>query len=151
MKVSGTSKDYPGLWAAVARSAPAGAEALRADPASFPSRAKVSGMVATMAALDLVFDNLKTVSKTAWQPDAGHPDLVPARESQRLAELFRGLRSDPESAAHPADYQDMLATMIGAAEQLDAAVRAGDVAKANAQFDLATKSCKQCHTSYRDR
>jgi protein tyrosine phosphatase (PTP) superfamily phosphohydrolase (DUF442 family) len=151
MKVSGLSKDYRGLWEAVATSAPAAAAALRADPASFPSRASVSGLVATMAAIDLVFDNLKVVSKTQWRPTESHPDLVPAREAKRLAELVRGLRDDAESKAHPADYQDLLATMIAAAEQLEAAVQAGDVDQATAQFDRAGKSCKQCHVSYRDQ
>jgi protein tyrosine phosphatase (PTP) superfamily phosphohydrolase (DUF442 family) len=56
MAVSGTAKEYTGLWKAVREARPLPASELHADPASFPSVSKVSGMVATMSEIDLVFD-----------------------------------------------------------------------------------------------
>lgn len=151
MKVSGTSTDYKGLWQSVAGAKPADPRSLQVDPASLPKIAVVSGLVATMAEVDAVFDNVKVVHKASWRTPADHPDLVPTKETKRLASLFAQLQDEPESLRHPADYQAVLQRSITAAGALDAAVRGGDTAAANQQFDLLGKSCKECHKSFRDQ
>jgi hypothetical protein len=59
MKVSGTAKEYQGLWKAVNDAKPLDAAQLKIDPSTLPSISKVTGMVATMSEIDLVFDLVK--------------------------------------------------------------------------------------------
>lgn len=151
MQVSGTAKDYRGLWAAVSRARPCDAEQLRADLSAFPEVARVSGMVALMAGIDLVHDQVKTAQASGWQVPQDHPDLVPAKATQQLHTLFATLRDDPESQAHDATYQQFLAKTLTATDGLYAAVRRGDAAAADAQFAVVGKACKQCHQPYRDQ
>jgi hypothetical protein len=151
MQVSGTAKEYVGLWQAVAESRPLPAGELRVDPTTLPSITKVSGMVGTMAEIDQVIDLVKQAHQAGWQPPSDHPDLVPAKETQRLAILFANLRTDGESTARPADYQGMLQQAIDASAALDVAVRGNDRTAAEKQLTLLTRSCKECHAAYRDQ
>jgi protein tyrosine phosphatase (PTP) superfamily phosphohydrolase (DUF442 family) len=151
MKVSGTSQNYPGLWESVGSMQPADRAGLRRDPKTFPQIAKVTGMVASMAELDVVFDNLKALDKSRWQVSEEHPDLVPTQETRRLLDLFNGLQQDAESIAYEADYQRMLQDTIRTATELDAAVHDGDPDTASARFAAIGKGCKACHTPYRNR
>jgi cytochrome c556 len=151
MKVSGTAKEYTGLWAAVADAKPMDAAALRADPKSLPSVMKVTGLVATMAEIDMVIDLVKQAKDAGWKAPADHPDLVATKETARLATLFAGLTKDAESNAFPADYQDKLQRSIAASAALDAAVRGNDAANAEKRLTELTKGCKECHVAYRDK
>ena len=151
MKVSGTAPAYEGLWSAVRNARPAEASTLKADVATFPSIATVSGMVAAMAEIDLVNDLVKTAKENQWQPPSFHPDLIAQKETRRLRDLCAGLKKDSESQAMDAGYQKLLDRSIQEATDLDEAVRNGDTAKANALFDSLGKSCKECHKPYRDK
>lgn len=151
MAVSGTAKEYTGLWQSVRDSKPLPADQLHVDPATLPSVTKVSGMVGTMAEIDMVIDLVKQAKEAGWHAPKDHPDLVAPKETARLASLFANLKQDPESLAHPAEYQGMLEKSIAASAALDAAVRAGDAATAATHLATITKSCKQCHTIYRDK
>ncbi|MBL8730611.1 MAG: cytochrome c [Planctomycetes bacterium] len=150
MTVSGTAKEYGGLWQAVREAKPLGARELRADPASFPSISKVSGMVATMSEIDLVFDLVRQAEKAGWQPPKDHPDLFAPKETARLALLFTNLQVDADSQKLPADYQGKLQHAIETTQALDAAVQSNDLAKASQLFEHLGKSCKDCHQTYRD-
>lgn len=151
MKVSGTSKDYQGLWKAVKDAQPLPAAALQADLAKFPKVSKVSGLVALMNELDVVIDNVKASHGAAWGVPGNHPDLVPAKETRRLASVYAQMQTDPESQQYPADYQSMLEKSLAAAKALDAAVRSGDQTAADAQYSIVQKGCKECHKLYRDQ
>lgn len=151
MKVSGTAKEYTGLWQAVAAGKPLEAAARKVDPSLFPSEAKVSGMVATMAEIDLVFDLVKQSEKAGWKAPTDHPDLVAPKETARLAGLFAALQTDAESKALPADYQTRLTKAIEQSAALDQAVRAGDAATAGTALAALGKGCKECHVQYRDQ
>ncbi len=150
MKVSGTSQDYQGLWQAVRGAQALPAAELKTDASKFPSIARVSGMVASMSEIDLVFDNVKAAKTAAWGVPKDHPDLVPTKETRRLAQIFAQFAKDPESLSHPADYQAILTKSVEATKALDAALRAGDLDAATKQFDVIGKSCKECHKLYRD-
>ena len=151
MQVSGTAKEYTGLWQVVADGKPLDAASLKVDPKSFPSVAKVSGMVATMAEIDAVIDLVKQSQKAGWKAPTDHPDLVATKETARLATLFAGLKDDGESKALPADYQKMLGLAIEQSLALDNAVRGGDQKQAEALLASLNKGCKQCHVVYRDK
>lgn len=150
MAVSGTSPSYEGLWKAVREAHPLDASQLRADPASFPSIATVTGMVATMSEIDQVFDLLKQAKEAGWKAPTDHPDLVATKESGRLARLFANLPNDADSVKLPADYQQQLLHAIEVSAQLDQAVQGGDHTKAGQLFDAMNRSCKDCHKTYRD-
>jgi protein tyrosine phosphatase (PTP) superfamily phosphohydrolase (DUF442 family) len=122
MKVSGTAPSYAGLWQSVRDSRPLDANALHVDPATFPSVAEVSGLVAAMSAIDLVFDDVTFASRAGFATTAEHPDLVPKNATRRLAELFAGLQQDAESQALPAAYQQKLATETSATAEPAASI-----------------------------
>ena len=151
MAVSGTAKDYTGLWQAVRTAKPLPEDQLEADPASFPSRTTVSGLIATMVAIDDVFDLVKQAQQAGWKAPADHPDLVATKEAARLLALFAGMRDDAESKSRPEDYQQKLAAAVAISAALDAAVKANDAAAADKQLAAMTKSCKACHAVYRDK
>ena len=151
MKVSGTAADYQGLWQEAKDARPLAEEALRADPAKFPSVAQVNGLVAIMTEIDVVWDNIKALQKAGWQIPRNHPDLVPAKESARLATLYGQMHSEPESTAKPAEFQDILKRSHEVVQRLDAAIRDNQTDAAESAFTAVQKSCKECHKSHRDR
>jgi protein tyrosine phosphatase (PTP) superfamily phosphohydrolase (DUF442 family) len=151
MHVSGTAQDYTGLWAAVDASKPIAKDQLQVDPATLPSVATVTGMVATMAEIDQVIDLVKQAQQAGWSAPQDHPDLVATKETARLASLFADLAQDRESVAMPADYQAMLAKSIEQTKALDAAVRAADAPRAKELLTAINKSCKECHVVHRDK
>lgn len=151
MRVSGTSPNYPGLWKSVRECEPLPAAELVADPETFPRVSEVSGLIATMAELDIVYDNLKALRKADWSVPDEHPDLVPGNESSRMHRLFALLVDDPDSKKLPADYQEQLQQAIADTEALDAAVAAGDVVRATELLAVVKKGCNSCHADYRDR
>jgi protein tyrosine phosphatase (PTP) superfamily phosphohydrolase (DUF442 family) len=151
MRVSGTAKEYEGLWQAVADAKPLDAATLRIDPTTLPSVTTVSGMVGTMAGIDMVFDLVKQAKQAGWQAPEDHPDLVATKETARLATLFANLRDDAESKAMPAAYQTMLQQSIEQSKQLEAAVRSGDGKQADQLLAALGKGCKECHVQYRDK
>lgn len=151
MGVSGTAASYTGLWEAVRAAQPLGEQQLQADPASFPSITKVTGLVATMAEMDQVLDLVRQSHSAKWRAPDDHPDLVAAKETARLAVLMASLRDDAESKAYPADYQQMLEHSIELSEQLDESVQAGNFIQAAQQLSSLRKSCKACHRSYRNK
>ena len=150
MTVSGTAKEYKGLWQSVASAEPLDAAQLKADPASFPSISRVSGLVATMAEIDLVFDLVKQAQKAAWSAPKDHPDLVATKETRRLHTLFAQLKGDADSMKLPADYQAMLDKAIETSRELDGSVQKGDAPAADRMLEVLGRSCKECHKSYRD-
>lgn len=150
MKVSGTAKDYEGLWKVVNEARPLDAGQLRADPASFPKISVVTGMVATMSEIDQVFDLVKQAKVAGWKAPSDHPDLLAAKESARLHKLFAQLQGDADSKKLPDDYQQQLAHAIETTRALDAAVQVNNMAAADRMLDVLGKSCKECHKTYRD-
>jgi cytochrome c556 len=150
MKVSGTAKEYTGLWAAVQNARPIDASELKADPKSFPSVSKVSGMVATMTEIDNVFDNVKVANKAEWTVPKDHPDLVPQKETKRLAALFAQIAKEPDCAKFGAEFAAKMERSVAASKALDEALLANDLTTAKAQYLLIEKGCKECHKAHRD-
>ncbi len=94
MKVSQTAESYKGLWACTAKAAPMMAAAIDAARADFPEITKPDSMVAAMVVIDEAFDRLKLVEKNGWKVPADHPDLAPAADAGKLADLLRLLVDD---------------------------------------------------------
>ena len=172
MKVSGTAEGYKGLWACTAKAAPMMAAAIDAARADFPEVTKPDSMTAAMVTIDEVFDRLKIVEKNAWVVPKDHPDLAPAADAGKLADLYRLLDGDTHLAALADDAArtdfrallaagseraDALETMLAAGAPKSTGVAESDEAaivehrkKLSAAMKQITANCKDCHVKYRD-
>ena len=152
MKVSGTSPDYPGLYACAENATPMTPQTLNALPGDFPSIAPTSGFVQSMVYIDEATDHLKAIEKAGWTTPKDHPDLVPAAEAGRLADLYRALAQGDHAKSMPPDFAAHLEADSNLAQTLEDLLTATnkDPAKLSAQFKLITASCKDCHVKHRD-
>ncbi|HZW08173.1 MAG TPA: cytochrome c [Phycisphaerales bacterium] len=152
MKVSGTAPNYTGLYACAVDAAPVAPAALDAVVADFPSRWKPSGYVSGMVEIDEVFEHLKEIQAAGWAAPNHHPDLVPAAEAGRLADLYRLLHTDDVVKRKGAGMAELMQDSNRRAQILEDLLAAGekDKARLNDQFKLVSASCKDCHSRYRD-
>jgi protein tyrosine phosphatase (PTP) superfamily phosphohydrolase (DUF442 family) len=172
MKVSGTAEGYKGLWACTAKAAPMMAALIDAARADFPEVTKPDSMTAAMVTIDEVFDRLKIVEKNGWVVPKDHPDLAPAADAGKLADLYRLLDGDAHLAALAddaarTDFRALLAagseragaleTMLAAGAPKSTGIAESDEAaiaehrkKLSAAMKQVTANCKDCHVKYRD-
>jgi protein tyrosine phosphatase (PTP) superfamily phosphohydrolase (DUF442 family) len=146
LEKAGTSKDYAGLWRDV--------EHYQTPPsdAKLPELvevARVDSLAAAMAKLDRAYDNLKLCRDADWSTPRGHPDLVPAQEALLLKEGFRESgRNLPGDFS--AEFKTWLAESESAAQKLEDILKMDNPDGASRQFQALEKSCKQCHSKYRN-
>lgn len=156
MAVSGTAPSYTGLFRCVETATVAPAAALDAADASFPSIAATPDLVKAMVEIDLAFDHLKEIEKAGWKAPPEHPDLVPAAEAGRLADLLRNLAKDPLVAKDPPDHAERYPRISAEVGELEQALvrrdREGDLepAELSLMLKVIAASCKECHVRYRD-
>jgi len=151
MKVSGTAPNYIGLFRCVAVADKATPEELAAVADDFPEHFKTGGMVNTMVEVDETFDHLKLIEKAGWVAPKDHPDLVPAAEAGRMADLFRNVRDDAKVKPQPVELSEWLGKASAQAEAVEAAIVARKPAtEISERFKVITQSCKDCHAKYRD-
>ncbi|MBL0871155.1 MAG: hypothetical protein IBJ18_11335 [Phycisphaerales bacterium] len=159
MRVSGTGANYTGLFAVVRESAPVSKQQLDAANAEFPSASKPKGIVQAMVEIDLISEHLSDIEKAGWQTPADHPDLVPAAEVGRLADLFRDLLKDPSTTSRDAEYARLMTASHAASVKLEELItslskgQAPDQSQRDAlskQAKILAASCKDCHAKYRD-
>ncbi|MFO0829530.1 MAG: cytochrome c [Phycisphaerales bacterium] len=152
MKVSGTAPNYTGLYSCTQKAAVLEAATIDAASAEFPAVTKPKSMVKAMVEIEEVVDHLKLIEKAGWKAPGDHPDLVPAAEAGRLADLLRNLDGDAGTKKRPPEFATLLAEKAKVAQALEDLLVAPqtDAAKATEQFKLVNASCKECHRSYRD-
>ncbi|MEY3232186.1 MAG: hypothetical protein RL689_2275, partial [Planctomycetota bacterium] len=152
MKFSGTAANYTGLFDDVAACSVLPASAIDTVSPDFPEVCMPKGMVKGMVEIDMVFDHIKEIQKAGWKTPPAHPDLVPAAEAGRLADLFRTLADDEESTRHGPEFVAIMKTSHGYAQRLEDLIVAGDgspEAMGSLVKSLAA-DCKACHATYRD-
>jgi hypothetical protein len=152
MKIAGTGPNYQGLYACTAAATLVPATEIDAVAADFPAVSKPQGFVKSMLEIDQTADHLKAIEKAGWNPPADHPDLVPAAEAGRLADLHRLLVGGPYAARKPAGFTTMLTATASHAQSLEDMIASGekDAAKLSERFKIVMASCKECHAKYRD-
>lgn len=152
MKVSGTAPNYKGLYACASESQVVSLAVLDSVPADFPAVWKPSSYVKGMVEIDEVFEHLKLIEKAGWKTPADHPDLVPAAEAGRLADLHRVLIDSEYVHRKPAEFTDLMRAGHAEAQMLEDLLVADqvDIAKLGAQMKAINASCKDCHAKYRD-
>lgn len=147
LKSIGTSKDYAGLWRDVAAFRVPGQDARL--PALVES-AEVESFAAAMAKVDRHWDQLKLCRDAQWNTPAKHPDLVPQQEAllvfEQLREASRHLMRE-----HTAEFRTWLADSESAAKELRSSLAGSDNTAAEKHYQTLAKSCKRCHTKYRDK
>lgn len=158
MKVSGTAEGYKGLWACTAKAAPMVQTVIDAVSADFPEVTKPDSMVAAMVAIDEALERIRLVEKNAWNVPADHPDLAPAADAGKLADLLRLLDKDAHveklGEAERAEFGELLEKNARQASTLEELLIAKDLADGHAKRAPAMKAllagCKDCHVKYRD-
>lgn len=152
MRVSGTAANYKGLWACATNATVLPASLINNVPGDFPSVWKPTGFVKGMVEMDHVYDLLKAAEKAGWTTPTDHPDLIPAAEAGRLADLFRVLTETEYVAGKRADFAAVMREGESASRILEDMIVAGeqDATKLSAQFRRISASCKDCHAKYRD-
>lgn len=151
MKVSGTALNYKGLFEAVTTAASCEADLVDKASNEFPEVWTPSDFVEAMVEMDVATDNLKRIEKAGWTTPATHPDLVPAAEAGRLADHFRLIQDDPESKSKPQNFRDRLITDQKTMSEIEEGIlNRMPAAELSKRFGAVLKSCKDCHTDYRD-
>lgn len=147
----GTSPHYAGLYAAVRDFRPPTAEQLAQADASFPSSAKLHDLTDTMVEIDHRWDRLKAIQKNRWTV----PNRAGGADASEAALLLRELFHEagrPGGAAHdrPAQFQIWLGEAQASTANLESALRANDLNRADLAASHLQNSCAACHKTYRD-
>ncbi len=155
LEVIGTSRDYPGLHAAVAEAkAEPTAVSDAVDPGELRPVAIVSDLAGGMADLDRIHDRLRLLAKHDWRTPPTHPDLDPIVEAGILTERFRSMAhlpmgSSPDGTAGDASPMT-LARSIELATTLEAALKTRRPQEATAILGRISSECRACHRVHRN-
>lgn len=151
MAISGTAPNYTGLFACVKDAHPASEAQFERVDASFPSVWKTSGFVQGMVEIDEIFDHLKLIEKSGWAAPKDHPDLVPAAEVGRLADLFRTLTETTYAKNTDAAFREEMHASARRLAKIEEGILNKSPADAlSAEFKAVAASCKDCHAKHRD-
>ncbi len=147
----GTSRDYPGLYAAMAEAtALDGSEVDSVRLEDLPAVETVADFAAGMARADRIFERLESLADSGWQVSASHPDLVAAVEAGMLTETFRGLRSKRPGGMAGDGHELLLEAFIGEATALEQAIGDAEPAQATAILGRLDARCDACHRQWRN-
>ncbi len=152
MRVSGTSKEYAGLFRWVVDTRLAGSEELAAAGNEFPAAWKTSGLIKTMVEIDGCLDRLKLIERAGWKTPDDHPDLVPVAEAGRLADLLRDLLDDDQVKAKSPDFRLRIADASKYGEAVEDGCAEGRLSTddMSGRLQVLMRSCKACHETYRN-
>jgi protein tyrosine phosphatase (PTP) superfamily phosphohydrolase (DUF442 family) len=152
MKVSGTAANYTGLYAATGNAHVLSAAEINAVGPDFPEISRPAGFVKAMLEIDEVNDHLKLIERAGWRAPSDHPDLAPASEAGKLADLLRFLTTSDRAKREGEGFTKGLAHNSAAAQSLEEMLltNSSTPAQLSAQFKLVGASCKDCHAKYRD-
>ncbi|MFZ4575101.1 MAG: hypothetical protein ACOYN0_11930 [Phycisphaerales bacterium] len=152
MKVSGTAAGYKGLYKCALESTPVAAATLDSVGADFPAISRPATFVAQMVEMDEVVEHLKEIEKAGWKAPDNHPDLVPAAEAGRLADLLRVSTRGTRAANESGEFRTGLDRSAASAQSIEDLLISGqiDTAALSARLADLQKSCKDCHQKFRD-
>jgi len=156
LRQAGTSTNYPGLFATVRGFHAPDPVTLAAARPDFPETAATAGLTEAMVEIDRAWDHLKLLEPAGFRTTAAHPDLIPAREAARLADVLERAATLPEAAQRGPGLADELARAGREArqfavqmEQLKPEADVGaDIRRA---YTSIGKTCVECHRARRDQ
>ena len=151
----GTSGKYEGLYEVVAsRALPT--RGMSASLAwDFPPQVRFDGLRLAMIESTRIYEHLRMLDKRGWKVDPEHPDLDPAHEAGRLAELLDRATVDACGGEPAGLRQGMtdVAEQVRGLEDLLEKVKRGDAeAAVDASVGLRSikQSCDACHRAFRN-
>jgi protein tyrosine phosphatase (PTP) superfamily phosphohydrolase (DUF442 family) len=152
MKVSGTSPKYKGLYGDVTAAHTVNDAQLDQASNAFPQTWQTTGIVDAMVAIDVATEHLKDIQKAGWKVPADHPDLVPAAEAGRLADLLRNFKDNADVKKQPQELTDWMLDSAKDVSKLEEMIVAGNSEPAllDAQFKVIRNACNDCHVKYRN-
>lgn len=154
MKVSGTAPSYAGLYACAEGASRLSEETLAAAPEEYPEVSKPTGMVRGMLDLDDALEHLRLIERAGWAAPADHPDLVPAAEAGRLADVLRVLGEGKESVVKGQAFVRRMAESADRAKSLEEMLASPresmDRDRLSERLNSVSASCKSCHAAHRD-
>ncbi len=153
MKVSGTAPNYSGLYACTLSATVLDGAAIDTVPADFPEVTRPRGFVKSMVELDEMVDHLKAIERAGWAVPADHPDLVPAAEAGRIADVLRVLSRGDRALRAGQSFEAALTEASGVAQGIENGLLATggpDRAALSAQLKRLNASCVSCHAKFRD-
>ncbi len=159
MKVSGTAANYTGLFKCVNIAQVASEAEFEKTSNAFPEVWQTTGMIQAMVEIDAAYEHLKLIQEAGWTTPSDHPDLVPAAEAGRLADLFRNLQDDSRVESQGEEMANWMKKDSDLASKVEEALAAANP-KAGKPADIAAldgwlkqlgTSCKDCHAKYRDQ
>lgn len=152
MLVSGTAKNYTGLYACAANSQIIAMSVLDSRPGEYPSVSHPSNFVQAMVEIDHAMEHLKAIERAGWKVPADHPDLVPVAEAGRLADLLRISAAGERAKSKPVEFAELLMRNSAESQTLEDLLGApnADVQSLSAQLKIIARSCTDCHKQFRD-
>ncbi len=156
LQSAGTSKDYQGLYAAVATAQRQ--RNLDSIKVVYQAATAIPPLATAMVRIEHTLDRLKQIELAGWQTPESHPDLAPAHEALLLREHFAELLRTDDTQARPAPFRGLIEHSLGLTQSLEKALRDANkksptVNQSALSGTLAaiSRDCKQCHRDYRDR
>jgi len=151
LEKAGTSRDYPGLWRDVEHYKIPSADTVLPRLVEI---AEVESLPAAMARIDRNFDNLKLCAALDWKSPPDHPNLVAAQEALQIQESLHEISRQLSNETHTAEYDDTFRKWLTESDaealKLHEALKSNDSTVASEVLASLQKSCKQCHSAYRD-
>ncbi len=153
MRVSGTSPRYRGLYLCTAEARPIAPQALDEIDGDFPEISRPDDFVEAMVQMSHAIEHLTLIAAAGWATPESHPDLVPAAEAGRLADLLRLSSQDDRASSEPdPDFAAWLARDAAEVAALEDAllVKPVDTTALDAMLGRIRASCTACHAAHRN-
>ncbi|MEM8757300.1 MAG: hypothetical protein AAGF47_05915 [Planctomycetota bacterium] len=149
LEIAGTSPSYVGLWDDVRTAQEiSGSTIDTLGPNELPAAVEVSGLPATMAEIQRVFDELRAIQSAGWRTPEDNPDLVLDHAAAALPDLFRMLVVDLDADAN-AGYRELMEQAAARSAAIETAADLEDWPTAELSIERLAESCIACHESYR--
>jgi protein tyrosine phosphatase (PTP) superfamily phosphohydrolase (DUF442 family) len=146
LKIAQTSTDYAGLYRDVAAFQPLPPDA---GLPRLVEVAEIEPLVAAMARIGRLHDELKEMQAADWKPGIEHPDRRPDRVAILLMEELREAGRNL-GTGYGDDFLAMMQECETVADSMAEQLRAGDNTAADTSFKAAQTACAKCHMDYRN-
>lgn len=153
LATAGTSPQYRGLFAAVARTQPIPREKLSKLEVEFREVEKIPPFAEAMVHLEHTFSHLKLCVDAGWKTPANQPALTPAHEALLLREHYTEMLRTEDVAHRPAAFRKLLQESETNARDLERLLNDKTTKREQlaAAFQKITADCTTCHRDFRDQ
>ncbi len=148
--LAGTSKDYPGLWDAVADASPMDRQALNDESITLPAAAEVGDFLEVMSSIDRAHEDLWICADNGFVAPPEHPDLAPASLARQIRDGLQALEHDPLVEQEGGLFAMWMEESAALASRVEAEIIAGNTQAAMDALYALGDSCVDCHSKYRD-